>query len=215
MRGLPETKSDKFPAKPARRDLEKGAFADANMKLRGIAGEIVVDEMKLPHDLSILDRQVAAGSKIIDYRVIKGGKPGWLEVKSWSNDAWKRELTAYKSNGESKMFTNLFEQLDAAKATQEPVYLAVTKVEAETLTAIERVLARRGFGSVVVFEIDESKVAAIAAELRTAMKIGRPKTSSNPTAAAKTGAAAAVGAAATKHEGDDNEEQEDETTQGE
>lgn len=171
--------SDFFPSS-LRKQLKNSAYADAGAKLRGVAGELsfVVDAKNLPAGFRIEARQVAAGGKKIDFKLLDAAdNPAMLEVKSWNAKRWTKELDANfgkpKLSGGTK---SMIEQLQASKRAPVPqgkkmtVYLAVPDVitEADKLR-LKDLLTAHGLSDVVIHEFPEAALIAVRNRLRDAM----------------------------------------------
>jgi hypothetical protein len=166
--------SDQFPAALGARGLDGGDHADAAAKLRGVAGELVVKDMKLPGGLKIVRDQVAANGKLIDFGILDGDlQPALLEVKGWTPKKWKQQLAAFGSNKRgAEAIVHALSQLEAAVATKKKVYLAVSDaLDDATLKALKKVLADEEL-PVTLIPFSESGIKTTAQQLRAAMAIG-------------------------------------------
>jgi hypothetical protein len=166
--------SEMFPQDLAKRGLESKHYADAGRKLRGVAGEMVVGEMELPGGLKITKSQVPTeGGSILDYQVREAsGREALLEVKSWSTKQWQRQIDSLGGKG-AEYIQGLFKQLDDAKASGKPVYLAVTnKLEKTPLVIrLREELASAGHENVSLVFFDETRLRDVGRELRKALAI--------------------------------------------
>jgi hypothetical protein len=173
--------SDYFPAS-LRKKLKKSAYVDAGAKLRGVAGELsfVVNTKNLPAGFKIVARQVPAGGKVIDFKLLDAaGNPAILEVKSWNAQRWTKEIDANLGQPKGKLSggtKSMIGQLQAAKAVpagkskKMTVYLAVSDVIKEAdLVRLAGLLKRHGLGDVVIHRFPEASLKATRDKLRDAM----------------------------------------------
>jgi len=176
-----EKPSDMFPQDIARRGLDNADYKEAGSKLRGAGAEMVVGDMELPGGLKIkrsqvpVDETAARGARgsVMDYEVVDAsGRPAWLEVKGWSKRQWKQQLDNLGGKG-AEYIQSLFKQLDDAKATGKPMYLAVSNAIEKTPLAREltSALEKAGHKAVTIIYFDESKLTDVARALRKAMAI--------------------------------------------
>ncbi len=165
--------SDQFPMPLGERGLDQGPYADAAVKLRGVAGELVVKDMKLPGGLRIVRDQVDANGKLIDFGIVDAkGQPALLEVKAWTPKKWKQQLAAFEKGKDAGALIHAFSQLDAAVRTGKPVYLAVSdKLDAPTLETLKATLAGEQL-PVKLVPVSDSAIKSTAQELRAALAIG-------------------------------------------
>ena len=164
-----EKPSDYFPS--SLKKLLKGTdYADAAVKLRGVAGELmfVVEGVELPGGLRIVARQVDVAGKIIDFALCDAsGARAMLEVKAWTVKRWASELAAAERNKPKKAFTHMVEQLEAAKSTGQPVYLGVSDAIGENLGLLKNLLSRRyRLADITAVTFSETKLAEISSTLR-------------------------------------------------
>jgi hypothetical protein len=166
--------SDYFPSSlkkmPSPRD-----YASAAARLRGVAGELIfeVPGVDLPAGLKIVGRQVDANRKTIDFALQDArGRKAKLEVKAWNQRRWQKELARDPANIDPRSpLGRMLEQLEAAKATDEPVYLAVSDAIGDELKRLKKLLKDRDLEDVVVFTFPESKLKEAAAKLRTGLAL--------------------------------------------
>jgi hypothetical protein len=166
--------SDHFPSS-VKKLLEPKDYANAAAKLRGVAGELIfeVPGIELPGGLKIVGRQVKAGTKTIDFAVHDArGTKAKLEVKAWNQRRWQKELSRDPTNIEpGSPLGRMLEQLQAAKATGEPVYLAVPDVIGDEIGRLRRLLRNKQLDDVTVFTFAESKLKEAASKLRTGLAL--------------------------------------------
>jgi hypothetical protein len=164
--------SDYFPSS-VRKLLTPDDYARAGGKLRGIAGELifVVEGIELPGGLKIVARQVDAHGKKIDFGLRNAhGQKAKLEVKAWSRKTWERELPNLRSKAElssRSLAGRMIEQLEAAGATGERVYLAVSDVISDLAPGLRGILKSRGL-DLTVITFPESKLK----NAMTRLKVG-------------------------------------------
>ncbi len=165
--------SDQFPMPVGERGLDGGDHAQAATKLRGVAGELVVKDMKLPGGLKIVRDQVDANGKLIDFGIVDAsGQPALLEVKAWAPKKWKQQLAAHKNRKGDEALVHALSQLEAATRTGKPVYLAVSdKLDAKTLETLKEVLAAEEL-PVKLVPVSETAIKSTAHDLRAMMGIG-------------------------------------------
>jgi hypothetical protein len=167
--------SDYFPSS-AKKLLESKDYASAAARLRGVAGELIfeVPGIELPGGLKLVGRQVDAKRKKIDFAIQDAqGKKAKLEVKAWNQRRWQRELAAVdpaKIDPKS-LLGRMIEQLQAAKATGEPVYLAVSDAIGDDIRRLQHLLRTKGLDAVTAFTFPESKLKEAAARLRTGLAL--------------------------------------------
>jgi len=157
--------SDYFPSS-LKRMLKDTDFADAAVKLRGVAGELmfVVEDVELPGGLRIVARQVDAAGKVIDFGLRDAaGARAMLEVKAWSAKRWAAELAVA---GKKKLITEMVEQLKAAKSTGQRVYLAVSDAIGDLQSQLGVLLSRQGLSDVTVLTFSEAKLGGVSRTLR-------------------------------------------------
>ena len=171
--------SDYFPAS-LKKQLKSSAYREAGAKLRGVAGELsfVVNTKNLPAGFKIEARQVAAGGKVIDFKLLDAAdNPAMLEVKSWNAKRWTKEIDANLGKptltGATK---SMIEQLQAAKRVPAPqgkkmtVYLAISDViDAADELRLQRLLQYHGLADVVIHKFPEAVLQATRNKLRDAM----------------------------------------------
>jgi hypothetical protein len=170
--------SDRFPSS-AKKLLTPDDYARAAGKLRGIAGELTVyvEGIELPGGLKIVARQVdAKGNKKIDFGLENArGEKAKLEVKAWSRKTWERELPKLrdpKNVPPGSMAGRMIEQLRAAMAPGERVYLAVPDaIGDDLLAALRRSLGRRGLRKVEVLTFSESKLKSNFTRLKAGLAL--------------------------------------------
>jgi hypothetical protein len=164
--------SDYFPSS-VKKLLTPDDYARAAGKLRGVAGELVfvVEGIELPGDLKIVGRQVQAGRKAIDFMLQDArGNRAMLEVKAWSRKTWQRELAVDLLNLPARSAASrMIEQLQAARATKQSVYLAVPDTIGEDLGRLRRLLDRHQLEAVKIIQFPEAKLQGVAAKLRASL----------------------------------------------
>jgi Domain of unknown function (DUF4157) len=167
--------SDYFPSS-LKKQLTKADYADAGAKLRGVAGELifVIEDLELPGGLKIVGRQVDAGVKKIDFQLENAAsRRAKLEVKSWNEKSWKRELDAnYNKRQLQGMTRRMVEQLQAAKQTGEAVYLAVSDAIGAERKRLKDLLEHHGLEEVNVITFPEGKLRDASARLRKGLGMG-------------------------------------------
>jgi hypothetical protein len=130
--------------------------------------------MELPGGLKITKSQVPTeGGSILDYQVREAsGREALLEVKSWSTKQWQRQIDSLGGKG-AEYIQGLSKQLDDAKASGKPTYLAVTStLEGTPLDALLRkALAREGHEAVTIVYFPEQRLQQVGRELRKSMAI--------------------------------------------
>jgi len=144
------------------------------IKARGVAAEIVVDEGALK-GFKLKERQIEVGDRRnIDFGgVDPSGAECLVEVKSAQEVTWERDLRdedatlADKTSG----LYRLDKQLRAAEQTGKKVYLAVTDALPDDLLADVKEFARAR-GVTDVLRISESDIKTTATTLKQHMKIG-------------------------------------------
>jgi hypothetical protein len=156
--------SDRFPSS-AKKLLSREDYARAAAKLRGIAGEltVAVEGIELPGGLKIVARQVdAKGNRKIDFGLQNArGEKAKLEVKAWSRKTWERELRNLadpKKVPPGSMAERMIDQLQAAGAPGEHVYLAVPDAIGDLVGALERAWPKFRLRDVTVLTFPESKL---------------------------------------------------------
>lgn len=166
--------SDDYPQSLDKRGLKDGAYADMEMKVRGVAAEMVVDEGALK-GFKLTERQIDVGEgRDIDFGgTDREGAECLVEVKSAQADTWERDLSNVKAalaDKESGLY-RLDKQLRAAQSTGKKIYLAVTKALPEDLLAEIKVFAKeRDVADVLT--IDAEEIKATVNRLKQHMKIG-------------------------------------------
>ncbi len=75
----------------------------------------------------------------------------------------------YAAKVAKSMYGKMTEQLKAAKASGEPVYLAVSDAIGDGIEMLRELLARDGLADTTVFTFPESKLKETAATLRTGL----------------------------------------------
>jgi hypothetical protein len=163
--------SDYFPSS-VKKLLTPDDYARAAGKLRGIAGEMVfvVENVELPAGLKIVGRQVEARGKIIDFALQDAhGRKAKLEVKAWSRKTWERELADPARVPPESAARRMVEQLRAAKATGEPVYLAVPDSIGDTFSKLKQLLDDNELTGITVITFPESKLRSIFSKLRAGL----------------------------------------------
>jgi hypothetical protein len=165
--------SDYFPSS-VRKLLTPDDYARAGGKLRGIAGELIfdVEGIKLPEGLKIVARQVDAQGKKIDFGLRNTlGQKAKLEVKAWSRKTWERELLNLGSKAQlppRSLAGRMIEQLEAAGATGERVYLAVSDAISDLVPKLKDALEKHGLVlSVITFP--ESKLRSAFTKLKAGL----------------------------------------------
>jgi hypothetical protein len=170
--------SDRFPSS-VKKLLTREDYAGAAGKLRGIAGELTVyvEGIEIPGGLKIVARQVdTKGNKKIDFGLQNTrGERAKLEVKAWSRKTWERELpklTDPSSIPSGSMAERMMEQLRAAMAPGERVYLAVPdSIGDDLLVALRRSLGEHRLGKVEVVTFSESKLKNNFTKLKAGLAI--------------------------------------------
>jgi hypothetical protein len=166
--------SDYFPSS-AKKLLEPKDYATAAARLRGIAGELIfeVPGIELPGGLKIVGRQVKARAKTIDFAIQDArGKKAKLEVKAWNQRMWQKELARDPAALDPKSpLGRTIEQLQAAKATGEPVYLAVPDAIGDDIKRLQHLLRIKGLDAVTVLTFPESKLKEATAKLRSGLAL--------------------------------------------
>jgi hypothetical protein len=160
--------SDYFPSS-VRKLLRPSDYAQAAGKLRGIAGEltIAVEGIELPGGLKIVGRQVKTGAKTIDFELQNAlGQKAKLEVKAWSPKTWARELANTPRMHPKSRLGRMLEQLRAAKATSEEIYLAVPDSIGPSLKVLRQFLANQKLREIIVIPFSENKLKNTISKLR-------------------------------------------------
>ena len=165
--------SDHFPSSVEK--LLGSDYARAAGKVRGIAGELafVVEGIELPGGLKIVGRQARAGRKVIDFMLQDArGHKAMLEVKAWSRKTWQRELPVDPLNLPARgAARRMIEQLQAARATKDAVYLAVPDTIGEDLRRLRSLLDDQGLEAVTIIQFPEAKLQRVAAKLRASLML--------------------------------------------
>ena len=165
--------SDYFPS--ALKKMLKGSdYADAAAKLRGVAGELVfvLKDVELPGGLKIVGRQVDAAGKVIDFALQDAsGARALLEVKAWNAERWASELAAAAARKPRKALRRTIEQLEAARSTGQPVYLAVSDAIGARLTQLNELLRRNRLAAVKAVTFPEAKLVGIRGGLRKGLAL--------------------------------------------
>lgn len=169
--------SDDFPQSLGKRGLSDGAYADMEMKARGVAAEMVVDDGALK-GFKLKERQIDVGdARDIDFSgTDPSGAECLVEVKSAQEATWERELRdadAALADTKSVLY-RLHKQLRAAESSGKRIYLAVTDALPEDLLADLKDFAKQR-GVTDVLTIKESEIKATANALKQHMKIGVKK----------------------------------------
>jgi hypothetical protein len=168
--------SERFSSK-SKKALKNDAYAEANAKIRGVAGEMLfdADATELPAGFKIKSRQVEAQGKRIDYQLIDAeGKLATLEVKALTAERWATELSesARKLKPDSAL-ERMVGQLRAAHSMSERVYLAVSDVIGEkSKFRLEQLLQREGLADVTILTFSEDKLTDMSRRLRKGLGIG-------------------------------------------
>jgi hypothetical protein len=168
--------SDYFPSS-VKKLLAREDYARAAGKLRGIAGEltVAVEGIELPGGLKIVARQVDAKGKKIDFGLQNArGEKAKLEVKAWSRKTWERELpklTDPPKMPPKSMAGRMIEQLRAARAPGERVYLAVPDAIGELIGVLKASLRKHGLDKVDVVTFSESKLKSNFTRLKAGLAL--------------------------------------------
>jgi hypothetical protein len=175
--------SDMFP-KALEGDEAVKAGIDAAGKVRGVAAELVVKNLKLPDGFKIHIDQVGVDGKIIDFSLIdRAGNTALLEVKGWTKDRWKRQLDVWFKNQDRKhagkrlksgdeAVVHALSQLKKATGTGRPVYLAVSDSLPPQTRELLRMLLEKEKLPVKLLYFSEEKLMEMSRELKAAMALG-------------------------------------------
>ena len=117
--------------------------------------------------------EASPAGKVLDFELVDAsGRPAWLEVKGWTAKTWRAQLDAIANGKGAEKMEHLFAQLDTAKATGNPSYLAITDaLDAGTREEIAQLLRARGYEADLMY-FSESALKTTARELCKALAIG-------------------------------------------
>lgn len=157
--------------------------AGANSKIRGVAGELAGQEMKLPDGFK-MERRLVAGSEgpITDFEVrAPDGSLAELEVKAQRPESWKQVLDEYEEGLNSSTvdpkhpIARLLSQVKAGKARGRKVYVAIS--DGTSMRSRERLLSYlrpEGISEEQLLLLPESEILRVGKVLREHMGIPQP-----------------------------------------